>query len=56
MTGCPMKILALDTATAACSVALMDGGEIIAARHEPMMRGHAEALLPMVETVMAGTA
>lgn len=47
-----MKILAIDTATAACSAALMDGGAIIASRHEPMLRGHAEALLPMVEEVM----
>ena len=51
-----MKILAIDTATAACSAALMSDGEIIAARHQAMMRGHAEALLPMVEAVMAGVA
>ena len=56
LTGCDMKILAVDTATAACSAALMSDGEIIAARHEAMMRGHAEALLPMVEAVMAGVA
>lgn len=55
-TGCHMKILALDTATAACSAALVDDGDIIAARHEAMLRGHAEALLPMVEAVMAGIA
>ena len=48
-----MKILAIDTATAACSAALMGDGAIIAARHEEMLRGHAEALLPMVEAVMA---
>lgn len=55
-TGFHMKILAIDTATAACSAALMSDGEIIAARHQAMMRGHAEALLPMVEAVMAGVA
>ena len=48
-----MNILAIDTATAACSAALMAGGAIIAARHVAMLRGHAEALLPMVEEVMA---
>lgn len=48
-----MRILAIDTATAACSAALMDGDTILARRFVPMARGHAEALLPMVETVMA---
>ena len=48
-----MNILAIDTATAACSAALMGDGAIIAARHVAMLRGHAEALLPMVEEVMA---
>ncbi len=48
-----MNILAIDTATAACSAALMAERVIIAARHVAMLRGHAEALLPMVEEVMA---
>ena len=48
-----MNILAIDTATAACSAALMSDGVIVAARHEAMLRGHAEALMPMVEAVMA---
>ena len=48
-----MKILAIDTATAACSAALLGDGVIIAARHVAMLRGHAGALLPMVEEVMA---
>lgn len=48
-----MNILAIDTATAACSAALMGDGAIIAARHVAMLRGHAEALLPMVEEIMA---
>lgn len=47
-----MKILAIDTATVACSAALMGDGEIMAARHVAMLRGHAEALLPMVDAVM----
>lgn len=48
-----MNVLALDTATAACSVALLCDGTLRAHRFETMRRGHAEALLPMVETVMA---
>lgn len=53
-----MRILAIDTATAACSAALMVGDAIVARRFVPMARGHAEALMPMVESVMAeaGTA
>lgn len=48
-----MNILALETATAACSAALLCGGALAARRHVAMMRGHAEALMPMVEDVMA---
>ena len=48
-----MPLLALDTSTGACSVALFDGGRgYLAARHELMPRGHAEALAPMVAAVM----
>lgn len=47
-----MKVLALDTATAACSVAVMCDGGIRAHRHVTMDRGHAEALMPMVEQAM----
>lgn len=47
-----MKILALDTATAACSVAVMCDGAIRAHRHVTMERGHVEALMPMVEQAM----
>lgn len=48
-----MKLLALDTATNACSVALWDGRGIAAHRALPMERGHAEALMPMVREVLA---
>lgn len=47
-----MKILALDTATEACSAALLLHGEIIE-RYEVLGRGHAERLLPMVQEVLA---
>jgi tRNA threonylcarbamoyl adenosine modification protein YeaZ len=47
-------ILVIDTATAACSVALVEGGVLVDARHERVGRGHAERLLPMVEALLAG--
>lgn len=40
--------LIIETATAACSVALIDGGQVIASAHEVLDRGHAERLLPMI--------
>lgn len=46
-------ILAVDTALAACSAALVRGDRVIAARHETIGRGHAERLMPMTEEVMA---
>jgi tRNA threonylcarbamoyladenosine biosynthesis protein TsaB len=53
-----VKTLALDCATACCSVALLSDGVIAAGQAATMARGHAEALMPMVETVLsdAGTA
>ncbi len=49
-----MYILALDTALTACSVALLDAESdtIVAGDSVFMDRGHAEALVPMVEQVM----
>ena len=47
-----MKILAVDTALGACSVAVLAGDTVLAHRLEPMARGHAEALAPMVEQAM----
>ncbi|MGQ0383669.1 MAG: tRNA (adenosine(37)-N6)-threonylcarbamoyltransferase complex dimerization subunit type 1 TsaB [Gammaproteobacteria bacterium] len=48
-----MKLLALDTATEACSAALwLDGA--ITERYEVIGRGHAERLLPMVEELLSG--
>jgi tRNA threonylcarbamoyladenosine biosynthesis protein TsaB len=40
--------LVIETATAACSVALLRGDEIAAERHELVGRGHAERLMPMI--------
>jgi tRNA threonylcarbamoyladenosine biosynthesis protein TsaB len=47
-----MKILALDTATEACSVSLGIGDRSID-RYLELERGHAEQLLPMVDAVLA---
>lgn len=47
-----MKILALDTATEACSVALGIGDRTIE-RYVELERGHAEQILPMVDEVLA---
>ena len=40
--------LIIDCATAACSVALVDGDRLIDERHEVVGRGHAERLMPMI--------
>ena len=47
-----MKILALDTALGACSVAVLDDAAVLAHRWVAMERGHAEALAPMVDEVV----
>jgi len=47
-----MKILALDTATEACSVALALGDREIDRYHE-LGRGHAEQILPMIHELLA---
>ena len=47
-------ILACDTTQAACSVALYQAG-ILAAQCAEMSKGHAEALMPMLESVLAET-
>jgi tRNA threonylcarbamoyladenosine biosynthesis protein TsaB len=43
-----MRILAIDCATEACSVALFDDGELIAGEYRILGRGHAEQLVPMI--------
>ena len=47
-------ILVIDTATAACSAALVEGGRLVDERHELVGRGHAERLVPMIEALLAG--
>src|SRR6204780_1432249 len=48
-----MLVLAIDTALAACSAAVLDTERgIIASESQPMTRGYAEALVPMLGRVM----
>ena len=48
-----MKILGFDTAMGACSAAIWSDGNIVARRFTLLQRGHAEALVPMLEDVRA---
>ena len=50
-----MRVLAIDTALAACSVAVFDSeaNRMLTNQSLAMTRGHAEALMPLVERVMA---
>lgn len=43
-----MRILVIDTATQALSVALFDGNTLVANHHAVVGRGHAEHLLPVI--------
>ena len=49
-----MLILAIDTALEACAVAVLDAetDALRAQESQAMARGHAEALMPMIERVM----
>jgi tRNA threonylcarbamoyladenosine biosynthesis protein TsaB len=47
-----MKLLAVDTALGACSAAVLDGETVLSRAFEPMERGHAERLAPMVQEIM----
>ena len=44
-----MRILAIDCATEACSVALFEGSSLCGSHHEVLGRGHAERLVPMIK-------
>lgn len=49
-----MRTLTIETATAACSVALFEDGRLLAERHEVVGRGHAERLLPAIAELPDG--
>ena len=51
-------VLVIDTAAAHCAVAVfqsdaMGGGAALAERREPMLRGHAERLFPLIEAALS---
>ena len=47
-------LLVIDSATAACSAALIEGPDLLAERHELVGRGHAERLMPMIRDLLGG--
>ncbi|MFZ3482593.1 tRNA (adenosine(37)-N6)-threonylcarbamoyltransferase complex dimerization subunit type 1 TsaB [Sphingomonas sp. 3-13AW] len=49
-----MRTLVIETATAACSVALLEGDAILDSRHVVVGRGHAERLVPMIAELTDG--
>jgi len=49
-----VRILVIETATAACSVALIDEGIVVASDHARVGRGHAERLMPMIAGLPGG--
>lgn len=49
-----MLTLVIETATAACSVALIDGHRVVARNHVVVGRGHAERLVPMIADLPDG--
>ncbi len=49
-----MRVLAIDTALEACAAAVLDTERgKLASESLPMVRGHAEALMPLIARVMA---
>ena len=46
-------VLGFDTSAAHCAAALVSGDRIVAHVHEPMARGQAERLIPLLEAVLA---
>lgn len=48
-------VLAFDTSAAHCAAALLSGHRILAQRHEPMEKGQAERLMPMLAEMLADT-
>ena len=53
MPDAPLTLV-IETATAACSVALIRDGAVVAERHEEVGRGHAERLIPMIAQLPDG--
>jgi len=48
------RTLVIDSASEACSVALVEGGRVVDFRHEILGRGHAERLVPLIAELADG--
>ncbi|MEM7644218.1 MAG: tRNA (adenosine(37)-N6)-threonylcarbamoyltransferase complex dimerization subunit type 1 TsaB [Pseudomonadota bacterium] len=53
MTAPDRLTLGFDSSAAHCAAALVSGGRILAHRVEPMARGQAERLMPLLEDILA---
>ncbi len=51
-SGAGVTILALSTSSPALSIALVDGGHVLARHHALIGRGHAEALVPAIAALL----
>ncbi len=49
-----MRHLVIDSASEACSVALLEAGAVVDHRHEIIGRGHAERLVPLIAELAGG--
>lgn len=49
-----MRYLVIDSASEACSVALLEDGAVVDHRHEVIGRGHAERLVPLIAELVDG--
>lgn len=49
-----MRILAIETSGAFCSIAIFENRKLIAERHERVGRGHAERLIPWISELPSG--
>jgi tRNA threonylcarbamoyl adenosine modification protein YeaZ len=49
-----MRHLVIDSASEACSVALLEAGAVVDYRHEVIGRGHAERLVPLIAELADG--
>ncbi len=47
-----MNVLGIDSATEACSAAVLRDGSLLSHRFETLQRGHAEVLMPLIREVM----
>lgn len=53
-SGARVTVLALSTSSPALSIALVDGGKVLARHHQLIGRGHAEALVPAIAALLTG--